>query len=148
MDKVNEKIINRIQKDFPIGKRPFRVLGEELGIGEDELIERIQELKRDGYIRRLGAVFDTRKLGFSSTLCAMKVPEERLEEVADVVSAYREVTHNYHRAASYNLWFTLVTESQAKIDEILGEISQKTAIKEVRDMPSKRFFKINVDLRL
>jgi len=148
MDKVDEKIINRIQKGFPIDKHPFRTLGEELGLGEDEMLERVQSLKDAGYIRRLGAVFDTRKLGFSSTLCAMKVPEERLEEVADVVSAYREVTHNYHRAANYNLWFTLVTESQANIDAILEEISQKTGIKEVRDMPSKRFFKINVDLRL
>jgi len=148
MDRLDERIINRIQKNFPIEKRPFKTLGEEFGIDEKDMINRLEQLKEKGYIRRIGAVFDTRNLGFKSTLCAMKVPQERLEEVAALVSTYREVTHNYQREASYNLWFTLVAENQERITNILQEISLKTGIDELRDLPAKGFFKVNVDLEI
>ncbi len=148
MDKLDEKIINRIQKDFPVEKQPFKALGDELGISEQSMIERLQKLKDKKYIRRLGGIFDTRKLGFSSTLCAMKAPKERLEEIANIVNSYKEVTHNYSRNASYSLWFTVVAENEERIQEILTELSEKTGIKEVRNFPATQFFKVNVNLKV
>ncbi len=115
MDSTDKKLLNRIQSDFPVESRPFQALGEELEISEDEVIERIKSLKEQKIIRRLGGVFDSKKLGYQSTLIAMRVPPEKIEETAQVVSAYDGVTHNYERQDVYNLWFTLICESQERI---------------------------------
>lgn len=147
MDNIDKLILNKIQAEFPISERPFLELGRELGLEEADTLERVKKLKESGIIRRIGASFDSKKLGFKSTLCAIKVPEERVDEVADIINQYPEVTHNYLRNHAYNIWFTLITPSRERIYQILGEISQKSGITDVRDMPSTRVFKIAVNLR-
>jgi DNA-binding Lrp family transcriptional regulator len=147
MDDIDKLILNKIQAEFPIAERPFQELGKELGLTEVEVLERIKNLKEEGIIRRIGASFDSKKLGFKSTLCAIKVPEERVDEVAEIINQYPEVTHNYLRNHAYNIWFTLITPSREHIHKILGEISQKSGIGDVREMPSTRVFKIGVNLR-
>ncbi len=148
MDTIDRRLINRIQRNFPVCSRPFKVLAEELGIPEAEIISRLERLKSAKIIRRLGAVFDSQKLGFSSTLIAMRVPEERLDKVAGIVNQYRGVTHNYQRPAKYNMWFTVTAESPARLDEIIGEIKTKTGITDLLNLPALRLFKINVDFQL
>lgn len=147
MDNIDKLILNKIQAEFPISERPFLELGRDLGLEEADTLERVKKLKESGIIRRIGASFDSKKLGFKSTLCAIKVPEERVDEVADIINQYPEVTHNYLRNHAYNIWFTLITPSRERIYQILGEISQKSGILDVREMPSTKVFKIGVNLR-
>ncbi len=144
MDDVDKKILNIIQAGFPVEAEPFKVLGEQVGISEDDVLERIKKLKETGIIRRIGAVFDTRRLGFVSTLCAARVPEEKLKEFVEIVNSYPGVTHNYRRSHEYNVWFTCIASTEEKIRKTLMEISEKTDITDMLNMPAKRKFKINV----
>ncbi len=148
MDSIDKKLLNRIQSDFPVESRPFQRLGEELGLSETEVISRIKSLKEQRIIRRLGGVFDSKKLGYHSTLIAMKVPPKDIEETARIVSSYDGVTHNYERDDVYNLWFTLICESQERIEEILAEIHQKTGISDMLNLPATRLHKIKVNFDL
>lgn len=145
MDTIDKRILNLIQNDFPIQEKPFAVLGDKTGLSEGEAIHRIKELKKRGIIRRIGAIFDSRSLGYSSTLVAMRVPSPRMEEVAALVSRYPNVTHNYERDGEYNLWFTLIAESEERIRQIMGEIVGASGIQDILNLPAKNIFKIQVD---
>ncbi|MDJ1420466.1 MAG: Lrp/AsnC family transcriptional regulator [Candidatus Methanoperedens sp.] len=127
--------------------RPFEHLGEVLGIEEDEMIRRIKRLCKDGAIRRIGPIISTKKTGGTSTLVAMKVTDERVDEVADIINQYDEVSHNYLRPANYNIWFTLSAESEERLHDILREITEKTGF-EVINLPTKRLFKIGVKFNI
>lgn len=142
MDDIDRKILDEIQTDFPLASRPFEVLANRLGLSEEEIQKRIRTLRESGIIRRIGASFNSRKLGHTSTLCAMKIPEESLEAVAEVVKQYEGVTHCYGRDDEYNLWFTLISRSKEEIASILSEIKAKTGIDEILDLPAKSLFKI------
>ncbi|MFH2011311.1 MAG: AsnC family transcriptional regulator [Pseudomonadota bacterium] len=145
MDSQDREILNRIQSNFPLNSRPFKVLGEELNISESNIIERVKQLFNKGYIRRIGASFDSKKLGFTSTLCAAKVPPEKIEEFVKVLHSYRGITHNYKRGHEYNVWFTFIGESKEKIMDNIANISKKTAIKNILNLPAKKVFKVNVE---
>ena len=105
-------------------------------------------LRENGVIRRIGAIFDSNRLGYRSTLCAIAVPPQRVEEVAALISGYPNVTHNYQREARYNVWFTLIAPSAGRIAEILAEIADHTGIDDILDLPAIRLFKIRVDFDL
>jgi len=145
MDALDRELLNIIQTDFPLDPTPYRTLGERLGIPESETLARVRGLVESGVIRRIGPSFDARRLGYVSTLVAMKVPSQRLDEVAELVGSYREVTHNYGRDHEYNLWFTLVCPGQAEIERIAGEIKSRTGITDLHLLPAERMFKIRVD---
>lgn len=145
MDKLDRDILNRIQSNFPITSRPFEVLGEIFGITEAEMIEKVKRLKSKGYIRRFGASFDSRKLGFTSTLCAAKVPLEKIEGFVEALHSYRGITHNYRREHEYNIWFTFIGDSKEEIRENLVSISKKTGIRDILNLPSREVFKVNVE---
>ena len=147
MDQIDKEILNIIQTDFPVAARPYAVIGEKVGISEDDAFERIMRLKDEQIIRRIGATFDSRKLHFTSTLCALKCPPEKLEEVAAIVNGFPQVTHNYERNHAYNLWFTVIAESEEKLQAILDEISERGGVDKVRSMPASRIIKIKVDFR-
>ena len=138
-------ILNQIQRNFPLTHRPFLALARRTGMKEKEILERVQRLKDLGIIRRIGASFSAGAVGFTSTLCAARVPEEKIVEFVAVVNSYPGVTHNYEREGEYNLWFTLIAPSRRKIREILREISRKTGVREILDLPATRTFKIAVD---
>jgi DNA-binding Lrp family transcriptional regulator len=116
-----------------------------LKLREKEIVERVQKLKDVGIIRRIGASFSARAVGFTSTLCAARVPREKIEGFVSVVNTYPGVTHNYERGGDYNIWFTLIAPSRKKINQILAEISRKTGVKEILDLPALKTFKIAVD---
>ncbi|MEK7689096.1 MAG: Lrp/AsnC family transcriptional regulator, partial [Deltaproteobacteria bacterium] len=102
MDAVDKKMLNIIQTKFPIVQRPYEAIGKEVGASETDVILRIGNLKKEGIIRRIGATFDPRKLGFVSSLCAAKVPPEKIKEFVEVVNSYPGITHNYERDNEYN----------------------------------------------
>lgn len=147
MDRVDARILNYLQEGISLSPRPFLDMARELGISEETVLARIETLRNQGLIRRLGGVFDSPRMGMKSTLCAMEVPEARIEEVAQKVNAYREVTHNYLRDDVYNMWFTVTASSQEDLERILQEIEADTGIAVV-SMPVRRRFKIKVAFAL
>ena len=145
MDRLDRNILNRIQSKFPIRSRPFKVLAEEFSICETEMIARVNRLKNKGYIRRIGASFDSRNLGFTSTLCAARVPTEEVEDFVKVLYSYPGITHNYRRTHEYNIWFTFIAESKEQLKECIDEISEKTGIRDILNLPAKKVFKVIVE---
>jgi DNA-binding Lrp family transcriptional regulator len=148
MDATDRTILNRIQSDFPIASRPYRVIAEDLGLDEDELLERLRRLKKRGIIRRIGGNFSPDKLGFVSTLCAARVPEDRIDLFARVVNRYTGVTHNYQRDNEFNIWFTFIAPSMEEIRRNIEEISRETGITDILNMPATRVFKIRAHFNL
>lgn len=145
LDRKDRLILNEIQRNFPVTRRPFLALSRKLGMKEREILGRVQKLEEGGIIRRIGASFSSRAVGFSSTLCAAKVPLEEVEEFVAVVNSYPGVTHNYEREGDYNIWFTLIASSRREIERIVGEISRKTGIQDILNLPATETFKIAVD---
>ena len=148
MDSIDKKILNIIQKEFPVVAEPFKTVAEKLGISEDEVLERISRLKQEGIIRRIGAVFDSKKMGFVSTLCAARVPEEKLKTFVEVVNSYAGVTHNYRRSHEYNVWFTFIAPDNETLEESLAEIRDRTGIMDIISMRAARTFKIDATFEL
>jgi DNA-binding Lrp family transcriptional regulator len=144
LDSLDRAILNEIQSHFPIVSRPYEEVGRRVGPPESEVIRRVQAMYDARVIRRIGANFTSRKLGYTSTLCAAKVPPEQLEHFAEVVNRYPGVTHNYLRRHRYNVWFTLIAESEARLEGILADISRATGAK-VLSLPAQEVFKIKVD---
>ncbi|RTZ91085.1 MAG: Lrp/AsnC family transcriptional regulator [Deltaproteobacteria bacterium] len=148
MDETDRLILNAIQKELPLASHPFQEIGRRLGLSEEEVITRLQRLKEEGIIRRIGAVIDPRSLGWVSTLCAARVPEAKIPEFVAVVNEFPGVTHNYERKAYYNIWFTLTAPSWEKVEETLKEISVKTGVDEVLHLPAREIFKVKVQFSL
>jgi DNA-binding Lrp family transcriptional regulator len=148
MDDIDRDIINKIQTDFPITPRPFAELGERFNLSEQDVIERLERLKSDGVIRRIGGNFHSRKLGFTSTLCAAKVSDDALQKFIRCVNGYPGVTHNYLRNHKYNVWFTFIAPSMEFIERTLKDISKKTGVNEILNLPAIRMFKIKVDFEV
>jgi DNA-binding Lrp family transcriptional regulator len=145
MDDLDRQLLNILQTEFPVTRYPYRILGEQLGISEDEVLARTRNLVDSGVIRKIGASFSAGKLGYLSALVAAKVPEDRLEEVAGIVGAYPQVTHNYARDFEHNLWFTLICRDDREMEGILAGIRSSTGITDFHALPAERTFKIKVD---
>jgi siroheme decarboxylase len=141
-DEKDKEILNRIQSDFPITPRPFLAIAEDLGMTEESVIESVTRLKNSGIIRRIGGNFVPGKLGFVSTLCAAKVPEDKIEAFARLVNQFPGVTHNYQRDDEFNIWFTFIAPSMTEIEENLKIISQTTGIKDILNLPATSVYKI------
>ena len=143
MDAIDHKILNLIQTAFPLEVEPYRWIGEQAGVTQEEALNRVRQLRESGIIRRIGAVFDPKKLGFVSTLCAARVPEEKLTGFVKLVNAYPGVTHNYRRNHDYNVWFTVIAAGEDELNRLLDEIKEKTGINDILDLRAVRTFKIN-----
>jgi DNA-binding Lrp family transcriptional regulator len=148
LNPAERAILNEIQSHFPLLSRPYREVARRLGLPEGEVVRQVQALRDRGIIRRIGANFNSRKLGFTSTLCAARVPKEKMEGFIEVVNAYSGVTHNYERPGDYNVWFTLIAESREKIMRSLEEIKRRTGIRDLLNLPALKIFKIRVDFEV
>ncbi|MFD1686497.1 Lrp/AsnC family transcriptional regulator [Halobellus litoreus] len=143
LDAVDAALVDEYQSGFPVVERPFRVVGDDLGIGEHEALERVRRLRERGIFRRFGAVLNPPVIG-SSTLAAVSAPEERFEEVADVINGYRQVNHNYRRDHEWNIWFVVTAASREKRDAILAEIEERTGC-EVLNLPMLTDYYIDLE---
>ena len=145
MDELDYRILNVLQNEFPLSERPYEVLAQRLDISGDELWERVQGLVEKGVIRRMGASLDSRKLGYSSTLAAISVPAERVDEAAEVVGRYHEVTHSYLRDDQFNIWFTVIARNNDRIASILEEIRSALSLEPatVLNLPVTKLFKLD-----
>ncbi len=148
MDELDAKILNYIQTQFPIDSRPYDVIANKVGSAEKTVFGRIRSLKRRGIIRRIGGNFDSKKLGFVTSLIAMKVPEKKLETTAEIINRYPNVTHNYQRNDEFSLWFTLIAKSKRELECLLREIRRKTGMREILKLDAKRVFKISVNFQI
>ena len=147
MEELRERVLDLIQSDFPLESDPYGVLAVQLGASRDAVIEAVADLRRAGTIRRMGASFNSKKLGYSSTLCALSVPgsAEDVDRAAAVVNAYPNITHNYLRDNQYNLWFTIIAQSAEEVARILAEIEEKTGCFGALNLPATALYKIKVD---
>ena len=148
MDDIDKLILNRIQSEFPITTRPFRSIAEALNLTEKDVIQRIRRLKENGIIRRIGGNFVPEKLGYVSTLCAAKVPDDKIDVFAAAVNRYPGVTHNYQRDNEFNIWFTFIAPSREQIEQNLKDIAAETGVTEILNLPATRVYKIKAQFNL
>ncbi len=144
IDAIDRDILNEIQSNFPIEERPYEVIGKRLGVSEEDVLNRVKRLKDMGVIRRIGGNFHSYRLDFTSTLCAARVPEEKLDEFVSAVNSYAGVTHNYLRNNTYNVWFTFIAEDMEFIERSLKDISEATGVKDILNLPAVKMYKIKV----
>jgi DNA-binding Lrp family transcriptional regulator len=145
-DALDRRLLDEFQRDFPLKPRPFAALAEHLGIGETEVLERLDRLRERGAISRIGAVVTPHRAGWS-TLAAMAVPEGELDEVAELVSSYPEVNHNYEREHRLNLWFVVAAPSAEGVAAVLAEIEYLTGL-EVIDLPLEEAYRLDLGFPL
>jgi len=143
MDDVDRLIINETQGGFPVSERPFAELAERLDLSEAELINRMRALREEGVLSRFGPLFHAERMGGGLTLAAMAVPEDRYEDVNELVNAHDEVAHNYARDHALNMWFVLATETPERIADVIAEIEAETGIT-VLNMPREEEFFIGL----
>ena len=147
MDRIDKRLLDIIQTGFPLESRPYAVLGRALGLTEAEALARVRALRASGLIRRIGANFQSSKIGFSSTLCAASVPVEVVESFVAAVNAHPGVTHNYLRDHPLNVWFTMIGPTREAIREALASITDATGVR-ILDLPADRLFKVRVDFAM
>ncbi len=145
LDEIDRRIVNRLQIGLPICDEPYREVAEELGLVERELIERLEALIDDRVLTRFGPLYDAERLGGALSLCAMKVPEEAFERVAEQVNGFPEVAHNYRREHAFNMWFVVATETPERKDEVLRRIEQSTGYR-VFDLPKEKEYYVGLHL--
>lgn len=147
MDQKDKDILDIIQSEFPICSRPYAEIGKLVGLTEAEVLARVRKLGQKGIIRRIGANFQSRKLGWKSTLCCAKVPEDKLDLFVETVNKYPGVTHNYLRKHEFNVWFTYIAPSWEDIDRDLKEMEKQTGIK-ILSLPATKMLKVKVDFKM
>ena len=146
MDHIDRRLLDEYQHDLPLDPRPFAAIGRDLGIDEGEVISRLDHLRRQGAVSRVGAVVRPGAAG-ASTLAAMAVPADWLDRVAALVSGYPEVNHNYQREHRLNLWFVVTSADRDGVRMVLDDISRRTGL-EVLDLPMLDDFHIDLGFGL
>lgn len=146
LDRVDRELLDQWQRGFPLTPRPYAAVAAGLGVSEAELLARLRRLQDGGVISRVGATIRPNRAG-ASTLAAMAVPEERLDEVAELVSAQTEVNHNYEREGPFNLWFVVTAGERSEVDATLERIRQATGLA-VLDLPLVREYRIDLGFPL
>jgi len=148
MDDADRDLLNRIQSDFPICEHPYQAIAKDMNLTEREVLTRLTRLRASGIIRRIGGNFSPDKLGYVSTLCTARVPENKIDLFARTVNRYPGVTHNYLRNHDYNIWFTFISPSRENIEKNLAQISDETGITNILNLPATKVFKIKAHFDL
>jgi DNA-binding Lrp family transcriptional regulator len=144
----DRKLLNVVQTELPLSQRPYAELARKLNSDEQTVIARLTWLKQQGYIRHIGAFFDSAQLGYSGTLVAVKVSPGYLEKVAQSINSYSGVTHNYEREGEYNLWFTLLTPDLTSQQQTLAAVRELEGVEKLLSMPAAKKYKVNVSFKL
>lgn len=151
MTDLEQHLLAIIQDAFPLEKRPYQVLADQLGSDEQSVFAAVEGLRKSGIIRRIGGVYDSKALGFISRLCAGKVPtvvtgaadDNALEKFAAAVNEIPAITHNYVRSHEYNVWFTVIAQSEEEIQKIVDDVCAKTELHDVHVLSATKKYKIN-----
>ncbi len=140
LDATDRAILNRLQEPLPITQAPFEDIAEELGVPQEDLLARLIRLREDGVLTRFGPFIDAEAMGGAFCLCAMSVPADRFDAVAEQVNAWPEVAHNYERTHHLNMWFVLATETPEEIGEVADAIEDATGLRVLRFPKLREFF--------
>ena len=146
MDESDKELLNEIQWTFPLITRPFDAIAKKFNTTPEDIKSRLSELKEIGVLRQLSAIFDTRKLGYTSSLVAMEIESDKLDYVASKINLHPGVSHNYERDHQFNLWFTLAVPPGVDLKVELEKFNILKGIKKVRMLPTLQLFKIGVKL--
>jgi DNA-binding Lrp family transcriptional regulator len=151
LEPLDRQILDQIQTEVPLEPQPFQVIAERLGVPEAEVLSRIESLKEPPpIIRQISAIFDSKALGYQSTLVAATVDEDKLEHAVSVINAHPGVSHNYQRNNAFNLWYTLAVPPHSKLglEKTLAILHRLSGAQSTRALPTLRLFKIGVKLDL
>jgi siroheme decarboxylase len=150
MDSVDKDLLNLMQREFPLEREPFAALGRPLGLAGDEVIRRIESLKRGRVIRQISAIFDTRVLGYQSSLVAASIPANKLNSGAKAINSHPGVSHNYERNNELNLWYTVAVppDSRLGLEGTVDVLHKISGAEKTRILPTLKLFKIGVTLDL
>lgn len=142
LDNMDKNLLNIIQAHFPLCREPFAALGTRLGISSHEVIHRIERLKQGEIVRQIGPIFNPRKLGYRTTLVAMKVAAEHLDEAGRIISAHPLVSHCYERDHDFNFWCTLAIPLKEDMENEVQELGKKIKAEATLNLPAVKAFKI------
>jgi len=147
-DPLDQQLLNLLQDGLPLVRRPYDVLADRLGVDTAEVLSRIGRLREQGVIRQISAIFDTRSLGYRSTLVAASVPPERIDAAARFIDEHPGVSHNYGREHAFNLWFTIAVppDSRLGLEGTVNLLGRRAGATSIRMMPTLRVFKIGMKL--
>ncbi|MBL1265454.1 Lrp/AsnC family transcriptional regulator [Candidatus Methylomicrobium oryzae] len=143
---LHKQLLNDFQRDFPLVERPYLEIANRLGVSEDEVLSALAELRDNRLISRVGPVIPPNQIG-ASMLVAMAVPEPELQRIADIVSRFPEVNHNYEREHRFNLWFVAVASTTDHLARVLDSIERETGYLTQR-LPLVNDFFIDLGFRL
>lgn len=145
-DLLDRQLMNLVQSNFPLAEQPYQAMAEELGTTEDDVLARMKRLKKANIVRQVGAIFDTRRLGYKTCLVAFRyATPQLLEKGARRINEHPGVSHNYERDGYFNLWFTLAVPPHQELDSVIERMAEETGAESARIMPTIRFFKIGVN---
>ena len=139
---IDQKLVDLLQAEFPLTRHPYADIGSGLGIGEEEVIAQIGQLKRDGIIRQIGPVFDAGNLGYETTLVAMRLADKQIDEAVQIIMKHTGISHCYERNHYFNLWFTLAAPATSHIEAELPELAELIKAEAFFSLPAVRLFKL------
>ncbi len=145
MDEIDKQIINALQDGFPICDTPYLQVAMQLGLAEQELIDRLKALLDNGILTRFGPLYNAEQMGGALTLAAVKAPIERFDEITEIINSFPEVAHNYARSHELNMWFVIATETPEQIRKTIDAIERKTGLI-VYNMPKNKEYFVNLKL--
>ena len=146
LDRLDRRLLDEFQREFPLTSRPYAVIADRLGVDETTILARLSNLRDAGAVSRVGAVVTPQRAGWS-TLAAMGVPDQRLQEVAAMVSDHPAVNHNYEREHWLNLWFVVTGTDAAMVDDVLRDIEARTGLA-VLDLPMIEAYRLDLGFPL
>ncbi len=142
LDSIDQKLLNLLQAEFPLTRKPFADLGLNLRITEDDVIRRVGQLKANGLIRQIGPVFDARSLGYKTTLVAMRAVETKLDKAAEIIIKHHGVSHAYERDHHFNIWFTLSVPATVDMEVEVQRLTSAFSVETAFSLPAVKLFKL------
>ncbi len=145
---MENELLFEMQNAFPMTERPFKAVAEKLNTTEEEVLSLVQTLKDDKIIRQTSAIFDTKRLGYKSSLVAFKVPEDKIDQAAEIINQHPGVSHNYLRNHDYNIWFTMAVAPDSKLglEKTIEILKERTGADDAIILPTLKMFKISVKM--